>query len=342
MSITPESQARSPEPAAAGAYYGYSDLVDYILGITFEIWEQRKVDRILDYYGEDIDVFSMEGLTRGSAEMVEQTHATLEAYPDRLLLADDVICSGDLSRGFSSHRIISPMTNRGATAFGPATGRRLVVMNIADCEVRDGRITREWLFRDNLAIASQLGIDSLQAAQALSARMDEPFLQRLDEEFERTYLGMRGSTRTIGASTTDPFAALAAEIVTANWTGEAHDAATNGYAPYAVLQRAPVRIHSGRDEILEHYAAWRSVIPDARVHVDHVCSQPFGPSGRHIAIRWSVAGHQSGALGDVPASGKPVYLVGATHWREVQGRIVAEWTVFDEIALMAQILRRER
>ncbi|MCH5376014.1 MAG: ester cyclase [Planctomycetes bacterium] len=336
-SAPPNLSAISGKPT----YFGYDDLVDYILGITFEIWEQRQVERILDYYDENIDVFSLEGLTRGNTAMVDQTHATLSAYPDRLLLADDVICSGSLDRGFSSHRIISPMTNEGPTVFGAATGRKLVVMNIADCEIRAGRITREWLFRDNRAIVEQLGFNAREAARALCERMDTRLIDRLEEEFERTFVGPAGSTRTIGASEPDRFTVLAQDVLSANWTSDTDRPDPDIYAPYAVLHRSPVRLHSGRDAIHEHYRKWRAVLPDARLQVDHVCSQTSGHNGHDIAVRWSVAGHQGGMLGDIGPAGHPVYIVGATHWRELNGRIVSEWTVFDEVAVMAQLLQRE-
>ena len=157
----------------AGAYGPDSDIVDFILGITFEIWEQRGVDLIHRYYAPDVEVFSLEGLISGAQAMVDGTRATLEAFPDRLLVGDNVVWSGDRESGFySSHRITSPMTNRGPSPFGPATGRRVHITNIADCVVENGVITREWLLRDNLSLVRQLGIDAAEAARGLGVRLD--------------------------------------------------------------------------------------------------------------------------------------------------------------------------
>ena len=150
------------------AYSADSQIADFILGITFEIWEQRQVEKILDYYAEDVQVFSLEGITSSASEMVDKTYATLESYPDRKLLGDEVITSGNARKGFSSHRIISPMTNTGASAFGPATGKFIQTMNVADCELENGRIVREWLMRDNLAMVRQLGILPLDAASQVA------------------------------------------------------------------------------------------------------------------------------------------------------------------------------
>jgi hypothetical protein len=154
-----------------GAYGADDKLVDYILGITFEIWEQRKVGLIHQYYDADIAVYALDGITRGASGMVDGTNAMLAAYPDRLLLVDDVIWSGTHEDGYySSHRIVSPMTNKGPTLFGPATGKRVRILTIADCVVENGVITGEWLIRDNHALVAQLGHDPVACARVVADR----------------------------------------------------------------------------------------------------------------------------------------------------------------------------
>lgn len=317
------------------------DIVDFILGITYEIWEQRQVDRILQYYGEDIDVYSLEGITRGAREMVRQTRTTLEAFPDRLLLGDDVIWSGNLERGFSSHRITSPMTNLGATSFGPATGRRVLTMNIADCEITDGRITREWLVRDNLALINQLGFDAETVAKEMAGRFDTSLRRWLRREFDRVSTNTPASPITVGATEADPSESFARRALEACWSATPSADPTSLYAPYCVLHRAPVRTFSGRQAIIEHYGSLRRAFPGLNVSLDHVCSQPFNNRGVHIAARWSIAGLHKGPFGPLAASGRPLYAVGVTHWRVLDERIISEWTVFDEIAMMAQLLDPE-
>ena len=73
-----------------GAYGFEHDIVDYILGITYEIWEERGVDLIHQYYSEDCVIWGLDGITRGAGAVVDATHATLEAFPDRRLLGEDV------------------------------------------------------------------------------------------------------------------------------------------------------------------------------------------------------------------------------------------------------------
>lgn len=339
MSGTPKtalSQGNSNTPRPE--FHGYTDIVDYILGITFEIWEQRKIETILDYYGEHIDVFSMESITHGAARMVEQTYATLDAYPDRLLLAEDVVWSGNLARGFSSHRLTSPMTNLGDTLFGPATGRKIRIMNVADCEITDGQITREWLLRDNLALATQLGADLAETVSRIADRFDEPLVNWLRREFSRTREGAATAQPPIGESTPDPHHEFARKVLENCWADGDESELARAYAPFAFMQRAPIRILSGHEEIFGHYADWRCAIPDARLSVDHLCSQETGLNSHSVAVRWSVAGALEGSVAGSAGAGRPVYLVGVTHWKMLNGRIVAEWTVFDELSLAAQAL----
>lgn len=320
-------------------YNSSSDLVDFILGITFEIWEQRKVEKIYDYYSEDVEVYSLEGITRHATTMVDATYETLSAFPDRLLLASDVITAGTAKQGFSSHRIISPMTNLGKTAFGPPTGLQVQTMNIADCEVNDGLITREWLIRDNLAMIRQLGFDPLSCAKVIAGRVDEQQRSWLTSEYKRTAAGVSSTNfQPDPANTSHSFAA---NVLEGCWQSGDEERLTSSYAPYCVLHRAPLQGYSGRQQVLEHYRHLRTAFPNARLCIDHICDQPFDQGNQRIAVRWSVAGIHEGEFAGTAASGKPVYILGVTHWEVVDGRITAEWTVFDELSVIAQTLSED-
>ena len=323
---TTQSDSELSKPAAD--YNSENDLVDFILGLTFEIWEQRRVENIHNYYAPEVEVYSLDGMTTSAKEMVDNTHSTLSSYPDRFLIADDVITSGSAKQGFSSHRIISPMTNLGDTAFGPATGRKIQTMNIADCEVNDGLITREWLVRDNLAVVRQLGLDPLECSRIIARQFDDKQSAWLSSEFART-------------SNATPTRSFAQDILENCWIKGDIKALESVYAPYCLMKRAPLSVYSGREEVLRHYADWRDAIPDACLSIDHVCSQPFDGNNQRIAVRWSVAGYHKGELAGSVASGKPVYILGVTHWQIVDGRIAAEWTVFDELAVLAQTQRQD-
>ena len=118
------------------------------------------VDAIHRYYAPKVAVRSPDGVVIGNEEVINATLATLAEFPDRQLLGEDVIWSGDEDSGFlSSHRILSTATHLGDGAYGPASGTRLRYRIIADCACRENQIYDEWLIRDQGAIVRQLGID---------------------------------------------------------------------------------------------------------------------------------------------------------------------------------------
>lgn len=318
-----------------GAYGASDDIVDYILGITFEIWEQRGVDLIRQYYTPQTPVYSLEGVLRGSEAMIAGTRNMLAAFPDRLLIPDDVIWSGDCDNGFyTSHRIISPMTNEGPSVYGAATGRQVRILTVADCVVENGVITREWLVRDNHALVAQLGFDPLTAARDLAARRNEESTRWIRTEIERL--------QAIGTAVSSPIAngdtdALAHSVLVNHWYAgdrQNHDAM---FAPYAVLHRSPIELCSGRAAIAKHYAGLRAAFDVDGISVDHVAEQPFGRNGRQVAARWTLTARQVGEFLGLPATGERAYLLGVTHWRLVDGRIITEWTIFDGIGVLSQL-----
>jgi hypothetical protein len=138
----------------------WKDLPDHIIGITREIWEDRGIATLHRTYTPDLAVRSPGSVVVGKAGVIAATIQTLAEFPDRTLLGEDVIWSGDAEAGFlSSHRILSTATHAGEGAFGPPTGRRLVYRIIADCAARENAIFDEWLIRDQGAIVRQLGLD---------------------------------------------------------------------------------------------------------------------------------------------------------------------------------------
>lgn len=315
-----------------GAYGANDDLVDYILGITFEIWEAGGVDLIEQYYSPETVVYALDGITNGSAEMIVGTNAMLAAFPDRLLLGDDVIGKGDAHKGYSSHRVVSPMTNTGASMFGPATGEQVRIMNMADCVVEEGVITLEWLARDNLALVRQLGYGSRESAERVARKRSAELSAWF--ESERSRLMEHGQSE----SSEETAGIDSQKVLHALWVSGDESTIESSYAEYAVMHRSPIETISGRADIAGHFARLRRAFKCNGVNVDHSCSQPAGTNADQVATRWTIAAEHTGDFLGIAATGKPVYIMGVTHRRIVAGRIAVEWTVFDSLAVMAQLL----
>lgn len=313
-----------------GAYSANNTLVDYILGITYEIWEEGAVDLIDNYYGAETLVYGLDGITHGAAGSIEGTRAMLAAFPDRLLLGDDVIGRGDVHSGYSSHRVVSPMTNSGDSMFGPATHKKVRIMNMADCAIEDGVIVEEWLARDNLALVRQLGFDMMAAANVLKARRTDELDRWFADEAQRLRAASPPAAPAAGVDHQALLEAL--------WISGSDTTFESSYTHYSVLHRSPVEIVSGAPAIVGHYADLRDAFTIDAASVDHVCVQNAGDDADHVAVRWAVCGEHSGDFHGIGATGKPVYIMGVTHRRMVNGRIAVEWTVFDSLGVMAQLL----
>ncbi len=319
-----------------GAYGADDDIVDYILGITFEIWEEGGIELIHQYYAPDCVVWGLDGIAHGAAAVVDGTRATLAAFPDRLLLAENVIFSGNRADGYyTSHRLLSLATNKGPTVYGPATGVRIRMTNIADCVVEHGKIVREWLVRDNMTLATQLGAEPVSAAHAMAGRRTPELADWIASESARVSVVEPPEPLERPATPRADPVAFAWRVLASAWRGDRKTFELT-HAPYSVLHRSPLRHYSGRRQVYEYYQGLRKILGPVRFSVDHVASQPFGESGIDIAVRWAVAGCHEGEVMGVEPTGKPLFIMGVSHWRCINDRISAEMTVFDDLAVLSQ------
>lgn len=300
----------------------FVDIVDYIIRITHRIWEQKRVERILDYYEPEVRIHTMSGEIVGAEAVVTNTEETLKAFPDRTLWGDDVIWSKEkLDDFYSSHRIVSNMTNLGDSEFGPATGKPATVITIADCAVRNNRIHEEWLVRDRLGLALQLGLDPQAMAPAV-ARAQTP-------ESKAYLAGQRANTQAAGGGVARDvrMAAVLREL----WHGDFEAALRRYYRPTLVAQLPGARRVFGRGELAAFWHHLRGCCLAPCFSADHFCETPPDLDGkRAMALRWRVSAR--GKEND-----KPVYILGVTHWQLLDDRVTEEWTVFDGLALLSQL-----
>lgn len=324
--------------ARQGAYGPDNDIVDFILGITFEIWEEGGVELIHQYYASDSVIYGLDGITHGAQAVVDGTRKTLEGFPDRLLLAENVIWSGNRKDGYySSHRLLSLATNKGPTIYGPPTGVRIRMTNIADCIVEEGQITREWLVRDNMTLATQLGADPVAAARNMAENRNDELAQWIESETERVKAVEVPDAIDTAVTPREHPRGFAWRVLHSCWRGK-RELFDTTHAPYSVLHRSPLRHYSGRGDVYGYYQNLRRIMGHVHFSVDHVSSQPFADNGIDIAVRWTACGLHEGDVMGVAPTGKPMFIMGVTHWRCINDRISAEMTIFDDLAVLSQTL----
>lgn len=330
---------RDAGPGLPGFDPEFGDIVDYIIKITHRIWEEKNVGLCRDYYSAICPVHTLGGCTETVEDVVQGTLRTMAAFPDRILIGENVVWSADApGRYYSSHRITSAMTNSGWSEFGAPTGRTVKVTTIADCVCEQNRIVYEWLVRDNGYLVRQLGYDPREVASRIAATPASPgFRAWWEQEFRRA----RESAGLAGTARAGDPAALPGRWVDGLLNGRRFGDVADLYRPNARVEWPGGRHVLGPRAIAGLLIQWLAQIPDARAVCDHVAVTPFDADTVDVAFRWTLAGTfatRDAALQSL--AGQPALVLAATHLRVTDGRIAEEWTVFDEIALLANLVRR--
>lgn len=312
-------------PDLVGFDARYRGVAEYIVGITHRIWEERGVGLVYRYYGSDVVMHTTDGIVVGREPVVQDTLTSLAAFPGRRLLPDDVISAArDDGSAYSSHRIVNLMRHTGMGAYGRPTGRRVQTLTIADCLIREERIVEEWLVRDTMHAVLQLGLDPF----AVAAASAPPTAQAVSAG---------DVSQPLEPGEADCEEEWARRMLHAVWNWRLLDYVDAFYAPDVVVHGPIGRVLYGSESYVRFLLELLALIPDARLSLEHVCSNPLAGGGRRVALRWTLAGTHMGGGRWGPPSGRPVALLGASHMHVVDGRVRAEWILFDELAALKQI-----
>lgn len=313
----------------------FQDLPDYIIKITERIWEGRGIGLIRRWYSDDCPVHTTMGPFAGSEAMVAGTLETLNALPQRRLLPEDVIWSGNDTDGFlSSHRLICPGTHKGGGPLGPPTGKPVVVRAIADCFCIENRIVEEWLIRDSAGLLSQLGIDADEYAARLAdadrAQGKEPW--HLDDAKKlRAEGGFRPPVHQ-----DHPAAALVRETMEAIWRADL-DVVGRVYHPACSVHLPGFRTAYGHEQVYEFLFGYLSAFPDAKIVIEHSIARDDPGHPTRVATRWWLTGTHTGHGIFGPPSGATVLALFMNHAHVINGQIREEWVLVDEVAIRKQI-----
>jgi len=314
----------------------FKDLPDYILKITYQIWENKDVESIIQYYAENIPVRSPSGVIYGPEAVVGATKATQQEFPDRQLLGEDVIWIGNEENGFlSSHRILSKTTHQNDGTYGPATGKKIVYRVIADCACRNNQVYDEWLVRDQGAIVRQIGLDPKQYAANLI--QEEGGAEKCSIPFnENTPIGGDYTSPAISNENTGTRYADILKTIMNKDIGSVE----NNY-DRAVQQEQPGGFTAhGTEEVSQFWKILLSAFPDAKFSVGHISFTDEKDQPKKAAVRWSLIGkHDGNGIFGTP-SGSNVYIMGINHAEFGPRGIKNEWVLFDETMIWKQILMK--
>jgi hypothetical protein len=307
----------------------FKDFPDYILGITKEIWEERSLATLHDYYAKDIIVRTAGSLVVGNESVISATASTLATYPDRTLLGEDVIWSGTPEQGMlSSHRIFSTATTQDRNGQHCKVGYRV----IADCHAKNNQIDDEWLVRDESAIAKQLGYSSREYAlkqiddQGGLDNCQIPFTA--DQDIAGPYLG-KGND--------DEWGHNYADILTRIMSSEFNHIA-KAYDRGAALEYPGGITGHSHAHAEKFWISLRAAFPSATFQIHHQIGRDDILMPPRAAIRWSLTGKHEGAGMFGSPTQSDVHIMGISHAEFGPWGLRREYVLLDEVAVWKQIL----
>ncbi|MEM1429071.1 MAG: ester cyclase [Pseudomonadota bacterium] len=322
-------------PIAPGFDPKWANVPDFVLGITREIWEDRRISTLTAYYGDDLIVRSPAAIVRGNTNIIAATQSTLAEFPGRELPGEDVIwCWADAARSafLSSHRLLCWATHTGRGVYGAPSGRRLTYRIVADCYCAENQVRDEWLIRDQSAILRQLGEDPKGWTRRLIAREGGP------EACVAPFTPSRdipGPYR--GSGTFDAVSEQLSQTLLALLRGQTgaipstYDRAAELHYPGGITAHG----HTGAASFWLDLAA---AFPAAEVAVHHRIGRLDPEMPPRGAVRWSLTGRHDGPGPFGPPTGADVHVMGITHAEFGPRGLRREWTLIDETAIWKQIL----
>ena len=328
-----------PVQSMRGFEETYRNIIDYIVRITYRIWEDRDVEYIADTYCADSLVFDDYGLQSGNKKIIDDTHHTTGAFSNIRLIADEVIWAGDDEVGYhTSLRTIIRGTNDGDSKYGPATGRDVDVLVIANCVALENEIFLEHVLYNNSSLVSQLGhdLDPMASSMVTSAPAGWPRSPAVWEQ-------LRSATRPARPlSEAEPVAgfdvdAFARDNWLAIWNAADFSRLEANYQSHFEFTGATERNFSGVKAYADMIRDFRICFPDLEVQMDEVYWMGNDKDGYLCSERWSgTATHKGQGRYGSPTEAE-VQIWGITQHRIVDGRITHEWMLFNELDLMMQI-----
>lgn len=328
------------------AYAPYRNPRDYILSWTDEIWVNQTPGLIRDHYGDKVKVHTAYAETYDLETVIQNSLQKMSAFPNGGGgMGEDVVWEPRGRDGFiSSHRVLKCGTHSGPFIYGPATGRDYVSRTVAHCLVRGGRIVEEWLARDEYAVVTCLGLDpyviaadvarSSPVTGAPMAAAPDPAVALSDRLADPARVGVSGARPDRHMAECAIIQEYYATVWNQRLFHRARDFVSGRVFCHTTRMKRVQGLQAYEGDIIDLLARF----PDAQLEIRDIAIHENAEIGTRAAVIWMLRGHYAGAPAYGPANGAPVAILGASHFEIEHGKLAREWRVFDEIAVMAQII----
>ncbi len=327
------------------AYAPYRDPREYITSWTDRIWIKRGLGQIHDHYAPDVKVHTCYGETYGLENVIGNSIQKMVAFPNRGGGHDDVIWEARGDNGFiSAHRVLNNATHSGHWTYGPPTGRDWVNRGMAHCLVQDNLVVEEWVIRDEFAVLQALGMNPYSVAAELSERSPvlgktmqtsaeaAPFAGRIENPIE---CGISGQRPKRHVAECEMIADFFEQVWNRRHFDKVADYCDDSVVCQTVRMRRVMQIANFQLEIMSLLAAF----PDGMMEIRDFSVHESADLGLRICVIWLLHGTYSGSPVYGRSNDAPVNILGSSHFEIRNGKIIREYRIFDEIAVIAQIIK---
>ena len=318
----------------------YENIIDYIVRITYTIWEKKNIGYIYDTYSKDCSVWDEFGLQYGSEKIVSDTVHTNNAFPNIRLFADEVIWAGDDRSSFhTSHRTIITGTNTGFSKFSPPTGKSVRLFCIANCVAKNNEIYYENVVYDTAGLIKQLGLDLNDVAKKISKEgVVGPFAPSFKNskpirDIKRLKLISYPIPNKI--VNVREFVHSAYDTI---WNRRNFAAIDDIYSNNIEFEGSTSRKFKGINKLKQFIISMIACFPDLTLSIEDLYWMGNPKDGYLVSIRWGAFGtHKGNGIYGTPTN-RECYLWGITQWEIRNNKIIKEWTGFNELAILIQLL----
>ena len=311
----------------------FKKLRDFIIRITHQIWEERDIASIRQYYHKNVKMHYSNDYQEGVEKVVSATFEMLNTFPNRCLLPEDMVPSIPAKNQlYSSHRILSVMRKQNiGSLYGQTIEAEVIVRTIADCLIQNEQVIEEWLVRDFSGLFTQLGINFKDYAKELAQ-------QKFASKKPLYHLKQCKSFK-VNKPKNSPLkkADFYASILESIWSqGKLTEIAKH----YDLGVRSEVpnsRTLYGHEMLYQFYFGYLASFSDVRFSIDHLSEEILPEQPNRVAVRWRVCAKHTGQGYFGKASNSPIYILGISQAHLSQDKVIAEWHLIDEVAIFEQI-----
>tara|TARA_Y100000758_G_scaffold296623_1_gene255784 strand:- start:1797 stop:2939 length:1143 start_codon:yes stop_codon:yes gene_type:complete len=317
----------------------YKNIIDYIVRITYRIWEEKNIGYIYDTYSHDCRVWDEFGLQFGAEKIVADTVHTNNAFPDIRLFADEVIWAGDEDASFhTSHRTIITGTNTGYSKFSEPTEKPVRLFCIANCVAKNNEIYYENVVYDTAALIKQLGLNVNEIAKEVANKGNVgPFAPEFKNSKPKR---MTGTSKPLSFEIPEKVSNIrdfAEAVFNTIWNRRNFSAIDYIYSDNIIFEGSTGRKFTGKKQLRNFIISMIASFPDLALSIEDIYWMGNEHDGYLVSVRWGAIGTHKGNGSYGPPTEKECYIWGITQWHIEKNKIIKEWTAFNEFGILVQL-----